>query len=553
MRIAYLDCFSGISGDMCLAALIDAGASLPALQAAIASLQLGVELGVAPTKKHAFRGLSLQINHPSEHAHRNLQDIHQLILHGKLSAGAREMSLRLFECIARVEAKVHGTTIDRVHFHEVGAIDSIVDLVGTAIAWDELGIERAVASPVPTGTGKVRIAHGTVSIPAPATAELLKNIPIAACSIPMEMTTPTGAAILSELVQDYGPLPPMQVGRIGYGAGTRDLDDRPNLLRILIGEAMRPRPPRRADDAVVVLETNLDDTTGEQIGFAIEQLWRAGALDVFSTPIYMKKGRPATLLTVIAKPEDRSGMERLLFTHTGTLGVRWRRQSRTILTRAQVDVQTHWGFVAGKVSRLPDGTIEFSPEYEACRAIALEEELRLVDVMDEVRACYHTEEPLPPSGESDTVESKGSASLGSVESKVNPARTFEDNDESYLDPIAVDAMRIHDGHPDAIRASDTVKTAESESSARLASPVNGIAEPLASIPIPNPNSLTWETSESGESPPNPSIWLEVDPHNKDPIDPASPCDADLEINARTDEEDRDDSWYRWDSYPWNGT
>jgi uncharacterized protein (TIGR00299 family) protein len=312
--------------------------------------------------------------------------------------------MRVFERIARAEAKVHGTTIDRVHFHEVGAIDSIVDIVGISVAWDELQIQHAVASPVPTGTGHTRIAHGLVSIPAPATAELLANIPIAACSLPMEMTTPTGAAVLRELVSDYGPLPPMQVGRIGYGAGTRDLEDRPNLLRILIGESVPSRSSRKqhaphqdhrlADDAnaVVVLETNLDDISGEQIGFAIEKLWAAGALDVFSIPIYMKKGRPGTLLSVIAKPEDKGAMEKVLLTHTGTLGIRFRKQSRTILPRAHVDVDTPWGVIRGKVAELPNGQIEFSPEYDACRDIAIEEGLRLVDVMEEVRECYYAEE-----------------------------------------------------------------------------------------------------------------------------------------------------------------
>lgn len=404
MRIAYFDCFSGISGDMCLAALIDSGASLERVQRAVESFQLGVSLSVTAIRKHAFRGLSLQIQHPDEHVHRNLSDIHSLIGRGDLTPGARELAMRVFERIARAEAKVHGTTIDRVHFHEVGAIDSIVDIVGISVAWDELQIQHAVASPVPTGTGHTRIAHGLVSIPAPATAELLANIPIAACSLPMEMTTPTGAAVLRELVSDYGPLPPMQVGRIGYGAGTRDLEDRPNLLRILIGESVPSRSSKKqhaphqdhrlADDAnaVVVLETNLDDISGEQIGFAIEKLWAAGALDVFSIPIYMKKGRPGTLLSVIAKPEDKGAMEKVLLTHTGTLGIRFRKQSRTILPRAHVDVDTPWGVIRGKVAELPNGQIEFSPEYDACRDIAIEEGLRLVDVMEEVRECYYAEE-----------------------------------------------------------------------------------------------------------------------------------------------------------------
>jgi len=394
MRIAYLDCLSGISGDMCLAALIDAGANWDALRAGIQSLGLGVEISVAPTKKHAFRGLSLRVAHPEQHAHRHLHEIHAILGRAQVVPEAKDLATRIFERIAKAEAKVHGTTLDRVHFHEVGAIDSIVDILGVAMAWVDLGIERGVASAIPTGTGSIQIAHGLVNVPAPATAELLTGIPIAPCSIPMEMTTPTGAALLRELVDDFGPLPAMQVGRIGYGAGSRDLEDRPNLLRILIGEQLPAREARPAptSNSVLVMETNLDDTTGEQIGFAIEQLWSAGALDVFCIPIAMKKSRPGTLLTVIAKPEDQSKMERILFQQTGTLGVRFRKQARTILPRRHVEVETPWGWVSGKVSQLPDGDLEFSPEYDACRDIAMKEGLRWIDVVDEVRNCYFTNE-----------------------------------------------------------------------------------------------------------------------------------------------------------------
>ncbi len=298
MRIAYLDCFSGIAGDMCLGALVDAGADLDRIQVGIASLDLDASLQVVPARKHGFRGLAVRVEHPEQHSHRTLRDIHAIIQHSSIDEPAQRLALRIFERLAKAEAKVHGTTIDRVTFHEVGAIDSIVDIVGTAIAWTGLGIEQAFSSAVPTGTGWVDIAHGRVAIPAPATAELLCDVPIARCNIPKEMTTPTGAAILGELVSGFGPLPSMQVQRIGYGAGTRDLEDRPNLLRVLIGEAIpraapRKRSARDPDDAsVVVLETNLDDATGEQIGFAVERLWNAGALDVFLIPIQTSRTRP---------------------------------------------------------------------------------------------------------------------------------------------------------------------------------------------------------------------------------------------------------------------
>ena len=388
MQIAYFDCFSGISGDMTLGALIDAGAELSVVQTAIDSMDLGgVRISVANTARRGFRGKLITIDHPPEHAHRVLRDILSLLRRARISSGAKDLAMRLFERIARAEAKVHGTTIDRVQFHEVGAIDSIIDIVGVSVAWDSMQIERAYASSVPTGTGQVRIAHGLVSVPAPATAELLLGVPIAPTQISMEMTTPTGAAIVTELATEFGPMPPMQVGRIGYGAGNKDMPDRPNLLRILIGNALKSKP--RVDDSILVLESNLDDVTGEQIGFAIERLWKAGALDVFTVPIQMKKNRPGTLITVIANPHDRQAMASILFQQTGTLGIRYRTQARTVLPRAAVDVRTPWGVVAGKVSKLPSGDTDFSPEYDDCSKIAANFGLRLTDVVGKVIKCYH--------------------------------------------------------------------------------------------------------------------------------------------------------------------
>ncbi len=432
MQIAYFDCFSGISGDMTLGALLDAGAELSAVQAAIASMNVGeVRLSVSNTSKRGFRGKLLTIEHPPEHSHRTLRDILALLRRAKITPGAKELAIRLFERIGRAEAKVHGTTIDRVQFHEVGAIDSIVDMVGVSVAWDLLQIERAYASPVPTGTGQIRIAHGLVSVPAPATAELLVGVPIAPTQIGMEMTTPTGAAIITELASEFGPMPPMQVGRIGYGAGRKDMPDRPNLLRILIGNALTTKPQR--DDSILLLECNLDDVTGEQIGFAIERLWKAGALDVFTVPIQMKKNRPGTLLTVIAKPQDRQAMESILFQQTGTLGIRYRKQARTILPRAAIDVPTPWGVVVGKVSELPTGKVNFSPEYDECRRIATDFGLRLIDVVRKVEECYL--------GESDTAApidpTAGMIALDNVNAAFRQAAV-----EDELDSVADSAVTI---------------------------------------------------------------------------------------------------------------
>ena len=426
MQIAYFDCFSGISGDMTLAALIDAGADLAAIQTAIASMDLGaVRLSVTNTQRNGFRGKLLAIEQPREHAHRYLRDIHAHIRRGRFSARAKDLAMRFFERIARAEAKVHGTTMDRVQFHEVGAIDSIVDMVGVAIAWDMLGIEKAYASAVPTGSGLIRIAHGTVSVPAPATAELLMGVPIAPTQIQMEMTTPTGAAILTELVSDFGPMPSMQVGRIGYGAGNKNIPDRPNLLRLLIGNALSSttKPAQRNSDQVVVLECNLDDIPGEQIGFAIECLWKAGALDVFTSSIQMKKNRPGTLLTVLAKPQDRQSLEAILFQHTGTLGIRYRRQARTVLPRSTVEVPTPWGLVLGKVSKLPSGQEDFSPEYEDCARIAKTFGLRLSEVTQKVHECYLVE--LRPTAHISTSNQEASPRVESVNAVFMQA-AFED-------------------------------------------------------------------------------------------------------------------------------
>ncbi len=382
MRVAYLDCSSGISGDMTLAALIDCGANLSNIQSAMDSMDLGAQVSIATVRKRGFRANKLHVAAPEDPVHRDLEQILGCISRARLSPGARRIASRIFERLAKAEACVHGVSIDQVHFHEVGAVDSIVDIVGTAVAWDQLGIQRAQASPVPTGTGFIQIAHGRVPVPAPATAELLKGVPIAQCNLTHELTTPTGAAILSELVDSYGSMPSMQLESIGIGAGTLELQDRANFLRIFVGREHESTSSEGVlRDSVVKLETNLDDITGEEIGFAIEQLWQAGALDVFSVAIQMKKNRPGTLLSVIASPEDTQRLEQLLFQHTRTLGIRKSTHDRSILVRREVQVDTPWGTVVCKEVIYPDGTRGLSPEYEDCRKIAIEHGLKLADIV----------------------------------------------------------------------------------------------------------------------------------------------------------------------------
>jgi hypothetical protein len=291
--------------------------------------------------------------------------------------------VRIFQKLAEAEAKVHGTTVEKVHFHEVGAVDSIADIVGSAIGFDLLGIERVVCSPVPTGRGFIEIAHGRCSIPAPATGELLRGVPVAPLDVEGELTTPTGAAIVAALAEEFGPLPAMTVERIGYGAGQKDFPQ-PNILRVLVGEtAAKPQAAGvgATVEAIVLLETNLDDASGQIIGHAVDQLWAAGALDVSITPMQMKKGRPGVLLSVQARPDDAEKLQRILFAETPTLGVRRSIVERTVLSRQTGVVQTAWGTIAGKIAVLPDGTQRFTPEYEVCREVAQRHGASLSEVL----------------------------------------------------------------------------------------------------------------------------------------------------------------------------
>ena len=287
MRIAYFDCFSGIAGDMTLAALTDAGVDPGAIRAAVASLGLPCELTFETVQRGGFRANYAKVVAPHEHVHRHLHHIEAIIDKSILTPRQNELAKRIFRKLGEAEARAHGIELKKVHFHEVGAVDSIVDIVGAAVGLDLLGVDRIEASPVPTGNGWVRAAHGKMSLPAPATAELLKGIPIAATTIDKELTTPTGAAILATVAEAFGPMPSMIIEAIGLGAGTRELPDQANIVRLFVGQAQIPA----ASDRVWVLETNLDDLPGEVVGYTTTQLMSAGALDAYVTPIQMKKNR----------------------------------------------------------------------------------------------------------------------------------------------------------------------------------------------------------------------------------------------------------------------
>ena len=368
---------------MTLGALVDAGVPLEQVQDAIDSLGLtACRLQSEQVKRNGFRATKINVQHEPEHAHRHLHHILRLIDGSRLSPRQQELASRIFTRLAEAEAHVHGTTVEKVHFHEVGAVDSIADIVGAAVAWDLLDVQRIACSPIPTGSGFVQIAHGRVSIPAPATAELLKGIPLAESQVEGELTTPTGAAIAATLAHQFGPLPSMTVETIGYGAGQRDWTQQSNILRLLVGHADQAQATDGSveQDQVWVLETNLDDVGGEVIGHCCQLLMDAGALDVYSTAIQMKKNRPGVTLTVLCDTASRHALEGILFRETTTIGIRRWLADRHKLRREVRTVATPWGDVAGKLVQLPDGRSRFWPEYEACRQLAAAHGVALLDV-----------------------------------------------------------------------------------------------------------------------------------------------------------------------------
>ncbi|WP_417744866.1 nickel pincer cofactor biosynthesis protein LarC [Rosistilla oblonga] len=388
MRIAYFDCTSGISGDMTLGALIDAGASIDRIQAGVRSMGLGeISITAENIKKYGFRATQVTIAHPPEHAHRHLHHIEAMLDKGDISAEARDLAKLIFRNLGEAEAQVHGSTLEKVHFHEVGAIDSIADITGVAIALTELGIERVEASPVPTGGGTIQIAHGRVGVPAPATALLLAGIPIAPSDIQAELTTPTGAAILKTTCKAFGPIPAMQISAIGCGSGTMDLEKQANILRVLIGDSDgQPDAGQAAGqfetDQIVITETNVDDSTAEELAWCVDQLFDAGALDVYQTPTMMKKGRSGTKITVLAAPDRTATIESVLLGCSSAIGVRSWAARRTKLIRRAHAVETSFGSVQGKCVWLPSSQWRFTPEHESLRQLAAEKQVSLHAVRD---------------------------------------------------------------------------------------------------------------------------------------------------------------------------
>jgi len=383
MTLAYFDCFSGISGDMTLGALVDAGVGIDVLRAELEKLNLpGYELtalkvmrsGISATKVHVCLD---EKDQPVRH----LADIRKLIEASSLSASIKQKSIAIFEKLAEVEAAVHGTTPDNVHFHEVGAVDAIVDIVGSIIGLELLDITAIVGSPVNVGSGTILTRHGTLPVPAPATAELLKGIPSYGSSVPFELTTPTGAVLLSALASSFGPMPQMKIRRIAHGAGGREIPGQPNVLRLILGDPVAGYD----EDASIVIETNIDDMNPQVYDYIVEKLMLQGAQDAYLTPIIMKKGRPAILLSVLTDKTKTEVMLDTIFRETTSIGVRILEVARRKLTREIKEIDTLYGRIRVKISKRGGEILSATPEYEDCRRIAEEKHVPLKTVLEEAK------------------------------------------------------------------------------------------------------------------------------------------------------------------------
>ena len=439
MKIAYLDCFSGMSGDMFLGALIDAGVSAELLKNMVTALDVGAQVEISKVNRSGITATKVDVlvhgekelpreefwaqsaghdhSHAHEHAHqdshgahahphshspvssptgasathahgRSLKEIKRMIAGAPISESAKTTATTIFEALGAAEAKIHNMDIESVHFHEVGAVDAMVDIVGAAVLAEALGVDEIVCSPLNVGGGTVRCAHGVFPVPAPATVELLKGAPVYSSGIQAELLTPTGAAIVKTLASRFAAFPEMKIEKSGYGAGTRDFPGHANVVRITVGESASTLAAKTAQETICVLEANLDDLNPQVFGYVLDRLLEEGALDVFGMPVQMKKNRPGTLLTILCKPEDASRLTQLIFTESTTLGVRYRLEQRQTLARRWVPVTTPWGEVRMKIASMNGTVTNYAPEYEDCRRIATEQKVPLKAVMQEATQAY---------------------------------------------------------------------------------------------------------------------------------------------------------------------
>lgn len=386
--IAYFDCFSGISGDMALGALMDLGVPLEWLKAKLANMPLDqFDLQVEREARHGIQANRLRISIAQNQPARDYRDIQNLIQNSSLSSRVQQMSLAIFDRVAAAEAKIHGVVKDHVHFHEVGALDSIVDIVGVALCLEYLDITKVIASKIPLGKGFVSCRHGILPVPAPATLEILKHVPVMGTSVEQELVTPTGAAIIAEISDSFGCLPEMHITHVGYGAGQRKIDDRPNLLRVIMGS---PDPITGSGsvedtaDSVVVVETCIDDMNPELFGYLMERLFQDGALDVYWIPVYMKKNRPGTMVQVICPRSKKHVVVERILAETTSIGVRFYDVHREKLARKRTRISTRYGDVEVKCIYGPGERVRLIPEYEVCRKIAQSLQVPLTEVYAEI-------------------------------------------------------------------------------------------------------------------------------------------------------------------------
>jgi len=402
LKVLYFDCFAGAAGDMILGALVDAGLPMEDLRRALGSLAVDgwdvsvdrvIKAGVSATKfrvhehSHARGGagnreLGTRHQHHHDHGHHSLAEINGAIRRSSLSDGGQARAIAMFRRLAEAESAIHGIPIDKIHLHEVGALDSIIDIVGAVFAIDWFKADRIVCSPINVGSGMVRTEHGVFPVPAPATVSLLKNAPVYSSGIQSELLTPTGALILTEFASAFGPIPPMTIDKVGYGAGDRELKETPNVVRVLIGEAEAPRTqdPGPRTMKVVVLECEIDDMNPQIFGVLMEKLYAAGALEVFYSAVQMKKNRPGTLMTIVAKPEHREAMTDIVFTESTTIGIRHQELSRECLDREMVTVTTSLGAVRFKVARRDGRVLNAQPEFEDLAKLSAERGIPIKDV-----------------------------------------------------------------------------------------------------------------------------------------------------------------------------
>lgn len=393
MRTLYFDCFAGISGDMTLGALVAAGADARALRERLALLDLdgyGIEFETVDRSGISATRAVVNVT-KDEKPHRHLRDVLAIIEASRLGDSVKQRASKIFTRLAEAEARVHNVAIERVHFHEVGAVDAIVDVVGACIGFELLGVERFAASALHVGSGMVEMEHGRFPVPPPAVAELLRGAPVYSTEIRGELVTPTGAAIVATLCESFGPLPQMRVEASGYGAGTREYEKFPNVLRVIVGETEGAGDVvggDKSDEELNVVETNLDDASPQVLGHLMERALASGALDCYFTNVQMKKGRPGVLVSILCLPRDKESLTRLLFEETPTLGVRSYEVRRRALERESVTVETEFGRIAVKVGRMSGRVLSATPEYEECREAALRAGVALRVVQEAARAAY---------------------------------------------------------------------------------------------------------------------------------------------------------------------